>query len=170
MPKATTPPKIPRALARACGGNAVLRSASARGAIRAAPAPCSARAAISQPALSESAQAADATANRARPLANMRLRPKRSPRAAPVIRSTARLRTYALTVHSRSATEAPSWRRIVVSAVDTIRVSRATSTPVPEARPKTQLAVDLSGYEAIWDSSPGWHDNKSACVMQVDEL
>ncbi len=57
-----------------------------------------------------SAQAADAAANRPNPAANIRRRPYRSPRAAPVINSTAKLSVYALTVHSSCSSEAPRSR------------------------------------------------------------
>ena len=75
------------------GGNAALSSAIASGTTSAAPTPCMARAAISQPIVGASAHAADAATNSPRPAANMRRRPKRSPSAAPVISSTAKLRT-----------------------------------------------------------------------------
>ena len=61
--------------------------------IAAAPAPWTARAAISQPMPGASAHAADPAVNRPMPAANSRRRPNRSPSAAPVINSTARLRT-----------------------------------------------------------------------------
>jgi hypothetical protein len=85
--------KIPIALGRAAGGNASLNSASASGMIIAAPAPWTARAAMREPASGAMAHAAEAAANRPRPAANRRLRPKRSPSAAAVIISTAKLRT-----------------------------------------------------------------------------
>jgi len=59
----------------------------------AAPAPCTARAVISQPMPGASAHAADAAVNSPMPAPNIRCRPNRSPSAAPVISSTARLRT-----------------------------------------------------------------------------
>ena len=67
--------------------------AAGMGLFTAAPAPCTARAAISQPMPGASAHAADAAVNRPMPAANIRRRPNRSPSAAPVISSTARLRT-----------------------------------------------------------------------------
>jgi len=87
-----TPLKIPIAQARRSGGKAALRSASESGITSAAPAPCTARAAISQPTPGASAHAADAATNRPSPAANRRLRPYRSPSAAAVINSTAKLR------------------------------------------------------------------------------
>ena len=59
--------------------------------IIAAPAPCTARAAISQPMPGASAQAAEAAANRPSPAANSRRLPNRSPSAAAVSSSTAKL-------------------------------------------------------------------------------
>ena len=55
-----TPPKTPIAQPRRSGGNAAFSSASASGMIIAAPAPCTARAAISQPTPGASAHAAEA--------------------------------------------------------------------------------------------------------------
>ena len=106
MPSATAPPttgsamraspvkplKIPSAFPRSSRGNAALKSAVASGITSAAPAPWTARAAISQPALPASAHAADAATNSPRPATNRRRRPKRSPSAAPVSNSTAKLR------------------------------------------------------------------------------
>jgi hypothetical protein len=74
-----TPPKMPRARPRRSGGNAAFTSASASGMTRVAPAPCTARAAISQPTPGASAHAAEAAVNSPRPAANSRRRPKRSP-------------------------------------------------------------------------------------------
>ena len=58
---------IPIAAPRFSGGNAALSSARPSGMISAAPAPWTARAAISQPTSGASAHAADATANSAEP-------------------------------------------------------------------------------------------------------
>ena len=85
-------PNSPSAHARRSGGKAALSSASDSGAITAAPAPWTARAVISQPMFVASAHAADAATNSSRPAANSRRRPNRSPSAAPVISSTAKLR------------------------------------------------------------------------------
>ena len=45
-----------------------------------------------------------------------------------MISRTAKLRLYALTVHSSCSTDAPRSNLIVLSAVDTTRVSRAAIT------------------------------------------
>ena len=87
-----TPLKIPSAFPRSCGGKTALRTAIASGIKSAAPAPCPARAAMSQPTLVASAQATDAATNRPRPAANMRRLPNRSPSAAPVSNNTAKVR------------------------------------------------------------------------------
>ena len=106
MPSTTSPPmngplatarpvtalKMPIAVPRRSGGKAALRRARASGSTIAPPTPCTVRAAMSQPASGARAQAADAAANRPRPMAYIRRRPKRSPSAAPVISSTAKLR------------------------------------------------------------------------------
>ena len=58
----------------------------------AAPAPCTARAAINHSTEGANAQAAEPNTKIASPAVNPRRRPKRSPNAAPVISSTAKLR------------------------------------------------------------------------------
>ena len=95
-PRATAIPvtalNMPIAVPRFSGGKAAVSSASASGRMKAAPAPCTARAAIRKPTSGLSAHAADATENSPRPNANRRFRPNRSPTAAAVISSTAKLR------------------------------------------------------------------------------
>ena len=95
-PSATAIPvtalNMPIAAPRRSGGNAAESRAKPSGRTSAAPAPWIARAAISTPTLGASAQAAEASANRTRPAAYMRRRPSRSPSAAAVIISTAKLR------------------------------------------------------------------------------
>jgi hypothetical protein len=82
---------IPSAQARRCGGNAADSRASASGSISAAPAPWTARAATSAAASGARAHAAEAAVNRPTPTASIRRRPSRSPSAAPVSSSTAKL-------------------------------------------------------------------------------
>ena len=95
-PAATARPvsekKTPSAHPRRSGAKAELTSVNASVMISAAPAPCRTRPAMSQPTSGASAEAAEATAKIASPQANMRLRPSRSPSAAAVISSTAKLR------------------------------------------------------------------------------
>jgi hypothetical protein len=76
------------------------------------------------------------------PIANMRRRPKRSPRAAPVRRKTAKLRVYAFTVHSRSSIEAPRSMRITGSAVVTTRLSSVAMKSATEVIANVQMVVD----------------------------
>ena len=85
------PDQAPIARPRFSGGNAVESSVSVSGVTIAAPAPCSARAAISAPVVGASAAAADAKVKMPRPMTNMRRRPKRSPSAAPVSSRTAKV-------------------------------------------------------------------------------
>ena len=92
MARPVTPLKIPSALARRCGGYAADSRASACGMIMAEPAPCTARATISQPTDGASAHAADMAVNSPSPARNSRRRPNRSPSAEAVISSTAKVR------------------------------------------------------------------------------
>ena len=90
--RAVTEPKMPIAQPRRCGGTAAFSSASASGMTIAAPTPCTVRAAISAPAPGASAHAAEPAANTPRPTAKTRRLPNRSPTAAAVISSTAKVR------------------------------------------------------------------------------
>ena len=83
------PDQAPIARPRFSAGNAVESRVSVSGVTIAAPAPCSARAAINAPVVGASAASAEATVKMPRPITNMRRRPKRSPSAAPVSSSTA---------------------------------------------------------------------------------
>ena len=83
------PPHSPIAMPRFSAGKASLISVSVNGMTTAAPAPCTARAAISAVTLGESAAAADAAVKRTSPSVNIRRRPNRSPSAAPVSRKQA---------------------------------------------------------------------------------
>lgn len=95
-PPATASPltakKMPSAPPRFSGGKAAPTSARASVVTAAAPAPWTARAAISAPTEGATAQAAEATTKRPMPAAKTRRRPSRSPSAAAVISSTAKLR------------------------------------------------------------------------------
>ena len=79
----------PRARPRLLSGVTLAISVMLSGMTIAAPAPCTARAAISTPMLGASAAAALDRVNTVIPTANIRRRPYRSPRAAPVSISTA---------------------------------------------------------------------------------
>ena len=81
-PRPDTPPQMPIAIARRAGGTAPASRVSDSGMIAAAPRPCSARAAISAPALSLSAEPIEAAVNRVTPSSIIRRRPTRSPSVA----------------------------------------------------------------------------------------
>ncbi|OIQ79190.1 hypothetical protein GALL_390710 [mine drainage metagenome] len=85
-------PQAANAAPRRAGGTAALKIVRVNGRTSAPPAPCTARAATSQPAVGANAAAALAKVNTDNPRANMRRRPNRSPRAAPVSRRTPKLR------------------------------------------------------------------------------
>jgi len=78
-PEATDRPvialKMPIAAPRRSGGNAALSNARPSGMISAAPAPCSARPAVSKPALGAGADPTEASVNRPSPVAYRFLRP-----------------------------------------------------------------------------------------------
>lgn len=84
-----TPDQIPIASPRFAGGNASASRVRVSGVAIAAPIPWIARAPISSPVEGASAAAAEEAVNSAIPAMNMRLRPNRSPSAAPVSSSTA---------------------------------------------------------------------------------
>ena len=94
-PSATARPAVPlqtpRARPRRAGGTAAERMVRVSGVTMAPPTPCRARAAMRAPMLGATAAAAEPSVKMPRPTRNMRLRPKRSPSAAPVSRSTAKV-------------------------------------------------------------------------------
>jgi hypothetical protein len=69
--KPVIPEKMPSTLARSSRPNVPLRIAIASGITSAAPAPCTARAAINHPTVGANAQAAEASVNSAMPTANI---------------------------------------------------------------------------------------------------
>ena len=112
---------------------------SVSGVTIAPPTPCTARAMSSWFAVVASAAPAEATVKSSRPIANMRRRPKRSPSAAPVSSSTAKVSVYALTVHSSCEMDAfRSWR-ITGRAVVTTRLSRLTMNSATEVMARVQI-------------------------------
>ena len=105
------------------------------------PSPCTARAAISASTEGASAAATDAAVKMPIPITNIRRRPKRSPRAAPMSRKTAKLSVYAFTVHSRSSIEAPSSVRITGREVVTTRLSSIAMKSATDVITKVQKVV-----------------------------
>ncbi len=83
---------MPKASPRLASGTAAVSRVRVSGIITAAPTPWTARAAISSPMPGERAAAAEPAVKTARPTRKILRRPKRSPRAAPNISSTAKLR------------------------------------------------------------------------------
>ena len=138
-PRPETPDQMPSASPRRFSLKASLRSVRVSGVTIAAPRPCRARAPISASVDEASAAAADATVKTATPTANIRLRPSRSPRAAPVRRSTAKLRVYALTVHSSSSSVAPKSSRMLTRAFVTTRLSSVTMKSATETIASVQM-------------------------------
>ncbi len=116
------------------------------------PTPWTARAAINAPADGASAAAAEARVKMASPTASIRRRPKRSPSAAPVRRKTAKVRVYALTVHSRLSIVAPRSSRITGSAVVTTRLSSVAMKTATEVIAKVQMVAALAVMSSSFSS------------------
>ena len=140
-PRPEIPDHRPSTSPRLPAGNASESSVSVSGMTAAAPAPWTARAAISTPVVGASAAAAEATVKTPSPIANMRRRPKRSPRAAPVSSSTAKDSVYALTVHSSDWIVAPRSSRMLGSAVVTTRLSSTTMKSATETIAKVHRGL-----------------------------
>ncbi len=81
---------MPTIIPRRPAGNAAVKMVRLSGRTIAPPRPCTVRAAISWPAPGASAQAAEATVNRASPRPKTRRRPNRSPAAAAVMMPAAK--------------------------------------------------------------------------------
>ena len=133
-----TPPQMPSIAPRRSGGTAADRIVSVSGVTMALPTPCIARNAISAPDVGASAAAAEPAVKIAMPMTNIRLRPKRSPSAAPVSSRTANVSVYAFTIHSSDARDAPRLRLITGSAVVTTRLSSDTMKIATEAMARVQ--------------------------------
>ena len=86
-----------------------------------------------------SAAAAEPIVKIAMPATNIRLRPKRSPSAAPVSSRTANVSVYALTIHSSEDSDAPRWRFITGSAVVTTRLSNDTMNTATDVMASVQI-------------------------------
>ena len=138
-PRPAIAPHTPNATPRLAAGMTSASTVSVSGMTIAPPTPCSAREATSVPMSGARAAAADASVKIARPIASSRRRPKRSPSAAPVSSSTAKVRVYALTVHSRPSSPVSSSVRMTGSALVTMRLSIDTmKTAMPVTR-KVQI-------------------------------
>ena len=90
-PRPTVAPQRPSAMPRRCGGVTLAMSVTVSGITIAAPTPWTARAAISTPMPGASAEAALPAVNTVTPMISRRRRPNRSPSAAPVSSSTAKV-------------------------------------------------------------------------------
>ena len=96
-------PYTPNALPRSFGSlNVVVSRDSAAGASSAANAPWQARAVISMAKLTEAPPTAEARAKPMRPVRNVTLRPKRSPRRPPNSSRLPKVSAYAVMTHCRS--------------------------------------------------------------------
>ena len=147
------PPHAPSATPRLSGGTAADRMVSVSGITIAPPSPCTARATFNISTLGASAAATEPSVKIAIPIANMRRRPKRSPRAAPVSKRTANVSVYALTVHSRLASDASRSVRMTGIAVDTTRLSSETMKSATDVIANVQMVVVRW---VIWSSFRVW--------------
>ena len=135
------PPHAPSARPRLFGGTAAERIVSVSGVTIAPPTPCAARATSRAVALGASAAAADARVKIPIPIENISLRPKRSPSAAPVRSSTAKVSVYALTVHSSWLSDAPRSSRMTGRAVVTTRLSSVTMNSATDVITNVQIVL-----------------------------
>src|SRR5690606_38716760 len=124
MPDIEIPLQMPIAFPRSAGGNDVEMIESVNGMMNAAPIPCAARAAISQPVEGTNAARADVAVKTARPSMKNRLRPNRSPRPPAVICRDAKTSTYADMIHCSCAVVGEKSSEMVGNAMLTIRLSR----------------------------------------------
>jgi len=147
-------PQMPRAKLRRSGGTAALSSVNERGMIIAPPAPWTARAMTRIEMLGARAATADAPVNTAIPRTKIRRRPKRSPMAAAESSSTANVKVYAFTVHSRPESPAWRWTRITGRAVDTTRLSNEAMKSARPVMTMAHTARDLMAPAAAWVGVP----------------
>ena len=120
-PPEMTKPQMPIARARSLGSlKVVMMMERAAGAMTAPPTPCKARAATSTAWLPASPHSSEAKVKRARPAANTRLRPKRSPALPPSSRKPPKVSRYPLTTHESPVSEKASEPCIAGSATLTM--------------------------------------------------
>ena len=136
-----TAPQAPSTRPRRSGGTAADSKVRVSGISIAAPTPCTARAATSQPIPGASAAAADPAVNTASPTVNSRRRPNRSPSVAPVSSSTANVSVYAFTVHCRPSSPACKCSRIDGSAVVTTRLSSEAMNSAVDVTANAQIIL-----------------------------
>src|SRR5260221_14248948 len=98
---------VPIALPRSLSGNVALMMARLPGTMSAAPMPCKLRNPMRAAIFGASPHATEPAVNTATPIAKMRLRPNRSPKAPPVSMSDATKSVYASTTHCTSEMVAP---------------------------------------------------------------
>src|SRR5215471_10593953 len=161
------PPQIPTMAPRRSGGNAAARMVRLSGITIAAAAPWSARAAMRMATVGARAQAAEETLNSARPIANTRRRPERSPSAAAVVIPAANAKVNALTVHSRVARLAPRSRRIAGRAVITTNVSSATMKKATEVSASVQARVKRSVLTNVLHSARDSVDERRELLVEL---
>jgi hypothetical protein len=149
-------PQMPSAAFRRSGVTAALRSVNDRGMTMAPPAPWTARAATSTPMDGASAATADAAVKMAMPIMKTRRRPNLSPMAAALRRRTAKVKVYALTVHSRPLSPACMCTRMTGNAVVTTRLSsdamkraRPVMTTAQAAPPRPLCVADSACSSAL---------------------
>ena len=105
---AATPAIAPITFIRCSGGNAAITSSCEDGTSSAPPAACSTRAATSSGTVGAVAQSTDPAVNAARPARNRRRPPSTSANRPPGTSSAANTIPYALRIHDRPASVAPS--------------------------------------------------------------
>src|SRR6476619_3837538 len=142
MARPAMPPHAPSATARRSGGIAADRIVSVSGVTIAPPTPWIARARMRLSVDVDSAARAEPPIKIPIPIRKTRLRPNRSPRAAPVISRTANVRVYALTIHWSSWSDAPRSVLMTGRAVVTTRLSRATMNSASEVTTNVQSAFE----------------------------
>ena len=161
-----TPSRTPIAVPRRLGGNTDVTIVRPIGRMIAPPTPCRARHAINMPTPEANAAPAEPSANTASPIDIVRRRPNRSPSAAPVNNSAAKLTPYAVTIHCSDAVDVPRSRRIVSSDVVTTSRSSATMNDAADAAASTQPRR----VRRLRDSSIAGAESISSAVMSVRPL
>ena len=123
-------------------GNVLVMTESAAGETIAAPSPCTARAAISQPGDCASPHASEATVNSTTPASSTRRRPSRSAARPPSSRQPPNVSTYALITHWRLSREKPRSLWIDGSATLTTVLSSTTMHCAVQTTSRTSVRCD----------------------------
>src|SRR5919109_2987444 len=155
-PEPPSAPQMPSALFRSAPSvNVVVTIESAAGEMIAAPTPCTAREAISTPALCASPHVSDVAVKRIKPPTKIRRRPRRSAIRPPRRRKPPNVIAYAVITHC--TVSSAIFRSFWIDGIATLTIA-TSSTVMKNAAPTTASDNQRRRFEASGMRSPSGRD------------